>query len=346
MRSLMSGTVLRSARVMGRAHHVSAGVAVLALALTMLPAGASVAAASSGRAARAAGLTAAQSAARDDPTASQDSLRTGWDPNEPGLSPSVVHGASFGQVFRTAVNGQVYAQPLVIGSTVIVATENDWVYGLNSSTGAIMWSTSLGTPYAIKTCGNVAPYIGTSSTPVYDPSSGTAYVMAQVLSGKYVAWRLYGINITTGALTFQRGIYGSPSNDSHITFSTAQQGQRAGLLLMNGWVYAAFASHCDHQPYAGYVAAVDLANKANSTLWTDEAGVANNQAGIWQSGGGLVSDGPGRIFLASGNGVSPAPGPGGNATGPARGGRGPAGAAVQWDPGRAGLLQPGRRADP
>jgi hypothetical protein len=315
MRSLIPGTVLCSARVTGRAHHMGAGVAVLALALAMLPAGGGVAAASSGRAARAAALTAAQLAPQDDPTASQDSLRTGWDPNEPGLSPSVVHGASFGQVFRTAVKGQVYAQPLVIGSTVIVATENDWVYGLNASTGAIMWSTSLGTPYTIKTCNNVAPNVGATSTPVYDPSSGTVYVMAQVLSGKYVAWRLYGINVATGALTFQKGIYGSPSNDSHITFSTAQQDQRPGLLLLNGWIYAAFASHCDHQPYAGYVAAVNLANKASSTLWTDEAGVANNQAGIWQSGGGLVSDGPGRIFLASGNGVSPAAGPGGSPPG-------------------------------
>ncbi len=311
MRSVRLATLLRSVRMRGRANYVGAGVAVLALALTTVPAGAGVAAASSGRSTRAPGLTAAQPAPQDDPTASQDNLRTGWDPNEPGLSPSVVHGASFGQVFRTAVNGQVYAQPLVIGSTLIVATENDWVYGLNASTGAIIWSTSLGTPYAIKTCNNVAPNIGVTSTPVYDPSSGTAYVMAQVVSGTSVAWRLYGINITTGALTFQRGIYGSPSNDSHITFSTAQQGQRAGLLLLNGWVYAAFASHCDHQPYAGYVAAVDLANKASSTLWTDEAGVTNNQAGIWQSSGGLVSDGPGRIFLTSGNGVSPAAGPGG-----------------------------------
>ena len=37
--------------------------------------------------------------------------------------------------------------------------------------------------------------------------------------------------------------------------------------------------------------------------------------GIWQSGGGLVSDGPRRIFFATGNGVSPPPGPG---TQPAR----------------------------
>ena len=228
MRSVRLATLLRSVRMRGRANYVGAGVAVLALALTTVPAGAGVAAASSGRSTRAPGLTAAQPAPQDDPTASQDNLRTGWDPNEPGLSPSVVHGASFGQVFRTAVNGQVYAQPLVIGSTLIVATENDWVYGLNASTGAIIWSTSLGTPYAIKTCNNVAPNIGVTSTPVYDPSSGTAYVMAQVVSGTSVAWRLYGINITTGALTFQRGIYGSPSNDSHITFSTATAGPAGG----------------------------------------------------------------------------------------------------------------------
>ena len=36
---------------------------------------------------------------------------------------------------------------LVIGSTVIVVTETDWVYGLNSTTGAVNWSISLGTPW-------------------------------------------------------------------------------------------------------------------------------------------------------------------------------------------------------
>jgi F5/8 type C domain/Abnormal spindle-like microcephaly-assoc'd, ASPM-SPD-2-Hydin/Protein of unknown function (DUF1573) len=47
-----------------------------------------------------------------------------------------------------------------------------------------------------------------------------------------------------------------------------------------------------------------------STLWSTEAGKSNAEGGIWQSGGGLVSDGPGRIIVATGNGVSPAPGPG------------------------------------
>ena len=105
------------------------------------------------------------------------------------------------------------------------------------------------------------------------------------------------------------------------------QDQRTGLLLMNGWVYAAFASHCDHQPYAGYVAGREQPPPTTTTLWTDEAGVSDDQAGIWQSGGGLMSDGSGRIFFTSGNGISPAKGPGDKPAGPARGVRGPAAAA-------------------
>ena len=67
-----------------------------------------------------------------------------------------------------------------------------------------------------------------------------------------------------------------------------------GLLLMNGWVYSAFGSHCDHQPYTGFVSGVNIATKAH-TLWTDESGVADDQAGSWQGGGGVMSDGSGRI---------------------------------------------------
>jgi hypothetical protein len=302
----MLGTLLHSVSRIARAHKLGAGAVVLALVVA--PAGAGVAAASSGRAARGAAV-ASRLSPLSDPTASFDNLRTGWDPNEPGLSPSVVHGSSFGQRFRASVNGQVYAQPLVIGSTLIVATENNWVYGMDASTGKINWSTSLGKPYAIKTCNNVAPNVGVTSTPVYDPSANTAYMMANVNTGSAVAWRLFGINVTTGAITFTRGIYGSPSNDSHISFNGTQELQRPGLLLLNGVVYAAFSSHCDHNPYAGYVSAVNVAT-GNATLWTDESGATNDMAGIWQSGGGLMSDGAGRVILASGNGISPATGPG------------------------------------
>src|SRR5215471_10344721 len=69
-------------------------------------------------------------AVADETLAGQDLLRTGWDQAEPNLSPSAVAGSNFGQLFATQLNGQVYAQPLIVGTTVLVSTENDWIYGL------------------------------------------------------------------------------------------------------------------------------------------------------------------------------------------------------------------------
>ena len=36
------------------------------------------------------------------------------------------------------MNGQIYAQPLAVGDSVIVATETDRVYSLNAETGAVI----------------------------------------------------------------------------------------------------------------------------------------------------------------------------------------------------------------
>ncbi len=255
----------------------------------------------------------AAAAAADETTTSQDSLRTGWDQNEPELAPANVSGQTagytFGQVFRTAVTGQVYAQPLVLGSTVIVATEQDYVYGLNASTGVVQWQTSLGTPYQITNCTDLAPYIGVTGGPVYDPATGDVYLVAQTVPKTTPSFHLFGINPATGAIVFKDFIGGRPSNDPHITLNAADQLERPGLLLMNGWVYAAFGSHCDHSPWTGFVDGVNVQTKA-TTEWGDESGVTDNEGGIWQGGGGLMSDGSGRIIVSTGNGVSPPPGPG------------------------------------
>jgi Abnormal spindle-like microcephaly-assoc'd, ASPM-SPD-2-Hydin/PQQ-like domain len=255
--------------------------------------------------------TAAIAARADDVTASQGLMRNGWDSAEPNMGPSVV--PTFTQLFDTPVSGQVYAQPLVVGSTVVVATENDWVYGLDAATGAVSWSTHIGTAWNITkspvpklaNCGDLAPMVGVTGTPVYDPTSGHVYFFANALNANgNPRFYLFGIDPTNGNVTAKILIWGHPSNDASLTFNPQYQGQRTGALLLNGWVYGAFASHCDKQPYAGYVAGVNLASSA-FTLWTDESGVTYNQGGIWQSGGGLMSDGPGRIFFTSGNGVSP-----------------------------------------
>src|SRR4051812_398469 len=70
-------------------------------------------------------------------TVSTDPLRTGWDRDEPGLGPGSVTDGGFGQLFRTPVDGQVYAQPVVWGDVVLVATEQNQVYGIDALSGAV-----------------------------------------------------------------------------------------------------------------------------------------------------------------------------------------------------------------
>jgi hypothetical protein len=249
----------------------------------------------------------------DDITASQNAQRTGWDSSEPNMGPSVV--PTFVPRFNATVNGEVYAQPLVIGSTVIVATENDWVYGLNAGTGAQIWATHLGPAYPISSdptfaqCHDMTGDLGVTGTPAYAPATGDIFMFANIMNGSSPEYYMVRMNPTTGAVISKTPITGSPSNDPNITFSAKFTMERPGVLVMGGAVYGAFGSHCDIEPYTGYVARVNIYTH-QTTLWSDESGVTDEQAGIWQSGGGIMSDGPGRIFLTSGNGVSPPKGPG------------------------------------
>src|SRR5215470_18700437 len=112
---------------------VAAGLTAVAAAG---PAGA--AATHAGRHHHAAPVAPGSGPAGDETTVSQNDLRTGWDPNEPTLTPAAVQGGQFGRIFKTSVNGQVYGQPLVVANTLIVATETDWVYGLDATTGAVL----------------------------------------------------------------------------------------------------------------------------------------------------------------------------------------------------------------
>jgi hypothetical protein len=253
----------------------------------------------------------------DEITASQNLLRDGWDQSEPNLAPPVVGGpdSTFGRLFSTPVDGQVYGQPLVVGSTLIVTTENDYVYGLDKVTGAIEWQVSLGPPLpstAQDGCTDLTPDIGVTSTPVYDPASGNLFVVAVVDDGPATGQPhvyMYALSPQTGDVQWKVPIQGAPVNDPARPFNPLAERQRAGLLLLNGRVYAGFASYCDYQPFDGYVAEVNTSTQ-KLTMWTDEAGLTDSEGGIWQGGGGLMSDGPGRIFVSAGNGVSPAPGPG------------------------------------
>jgi hypothetical protein len=249
-------------------------------------------------------------------TGSGDTLRTGWDSTEPNLSASSVAASSFGQQFKVAVNGPVYAQPLVANGTLIVTTENNQVYGLDPGTGAQHWTFNGGAawPAATVSCGDLVPNIGSTSTPVYDPATNAVYFTTKVNDGpdaQHPHWYMHALNVTNGLelAGFPTTIQGSPTNAPGIVFNPETQNQRPGLLLLNGVVYAGFGSTCDYTPYVGYIVGVNDSTGGQTTMWATESN-GSNEGGIWQSGGGLVSDGAGRILIATANGVAPAPGPG------------------------------------
>ena len=264
-----------------------------------------------------AALVAQASAGAGVTTAGYGTLRDDWDPNEPALSPSAVHSGGFGKLFTASLEGSIYAQPLVYEGDVIVTTEKANAYAINATNGSIVWKRSFGSPFKASTigCSDLKPDLGSTSTPVIDPSTGTVYLTTRLETKgglENAHWYLQAMSASTGEERpgFPVAIAGTPINTPGVPFNESYEQQRPGLLLLNGVVYIAFASDCDITPYRGIVVGVSASTGAITTMWSDEAGVGtgeSSQAGIWQSGAGLVSDIPGRIILTSGNGVSPQP---------------------------------------
>lgn len=257
------------------------------------------------------GALSAASAGAAGITNSANDLRDGWYPNQPRLSPDAVSNTDFGQLWDAPVVGQVYAQPLVVGTSVIVATEGNRVYSFDSETGATKWSLDLGTPFPYTLigwgCADLTPDIGVTATPVIDTGSDTIYLTHKTYapgSTTDAAYYMDALDVDTGAQRpgFPKRLEGTAQNAPGITFEATTELQRPGLLLMDGVVYAGFGGHCDIQPYQGWVFGVTTAGEIR-TRWS--AVTTGDGAGIWQSGAGLMSDGPGRLFVSTGNGGSP-----------------------------------------
>jgi len=226
--------------------------------------------------------------ASDWPTYHRDAARTGVAPARPAAGPLSI-------AWRRNLDGAVYGQPLVIGNTVIAATEGDSVYALDRASGRIRWRVKLGTPVPLSKlpCGDIDP-LGITGTAVYDPATGTVYAVAETTGYHHM---LAGIVVSSGKLRFKRNI---PTPDGH---PRADQ-QRAALALARGRVYVAFGGlFGDCGPYRGSIVGVPASGRGAMVSYRVPTA---RGAGMWAAGGPVV--GPdGTIYVAAGNGASTAP---------------------------------------
>ena len=87
----------------------------------------------------------------------------------------------------------------------------------------------------------------------------------------------------------------------HVPFNSLRENQREALLLNNGTLYIAFASHGDQRPYHGWVLAYNASTLAQVFAFNNTPN--GHEAGIWQSGSGPGADASGNVYFVSGNGT-------------------------------------------
>lgn len=187
--------------------------------------------------------------------------------------------------------------------------------------------------------GDMVPETGTTATPTIDLATKMMYVESkskQIVGGNlnapHYVHTIYKINIETGAIAASRNysdtIYSGGNytyrttetgtgvdpyvvgtgdgainvgGESRVYFNGLRQMNRPGLVLYNGQIISASASHGDNGPYHGWVLAFDANTLATTAAFntTPNGGLG----GIWQSGGIPAIDSQGFIYFETGNGT-------------------------------------------
>jgi hypothetical protein len=258
-----------------------------------------------------------------------DNLRTGQTLNEKTLTTANVNQAKFGKLGELMVDGKVDGQPLYLSQVAIagvgtknvlyVVTEHGSVFAFDadnvSGTSAKpLWQISTQLPGEVpsdnRSCGQVTPEIGITSTPVIDRTRGAIYVVAvsKNASGNYFH-RLHALDITSGKelfggpTTITATFPGNGAGSSHgtVTFDPAQYNERPGLLEVNGTIFTTWGSHCDIGAYTSWM----MAFSADTLKQTNVLNLVpnGNEGGTWMSGASPAADAAGNIYFIIGNGT-------------------------------------------
>jgi outer membrane protein assembly factor BamB len=207
-----------------------------------------------------------------------------------GVGPGLPTYASTSQAWRAAVDGDVYASPLIVSGHVLVATENNTVYSLDLFSGAVVWQRHLGDPVDASSlpCGDIGPVTGITGTPAADIVSRRLYVVAFLRGYHHV---LFELSLTDGSVVGQQTV-DPPGSDPSV------QQERGALALGSGRVFIPFGGlYGDCGNYHGYVVAVPSAGLPTLYYQTPVA----REAGIWSPAGPTI-DASGDVYVVTGNG--------------------------------------------
>jgi hypothetical protein len=257
-----------------------------------------------------------------------DNFHTGQNLTETILMPVNVNASTFGNLFVLPADGKVEAQPLYVAglnmldqgthNVAFVATEHGTVYAYDADQGGDpFWQVSLlgpgETPADTQGCGQVTPEIGVTATPVIDLTAGghgTIYLVAMSRDsiGTYHQ-RLHALDIVTGEEEFSGPVEiaatfpgdGDGSTGGLLQFDPKMYKERAALILSNGVIYTSWASHCDFEPYTGWVIGYDQYSLSQTLAHNF---TPNGEGGsIWGAGAGPAVDSGGYLFFQLANGT-------------------------------------------
>lgn len=207
----------------------------------------------------------------------------------------------------------------------------------SSGVGVVLWKRSLldtGLPGATAVGPVLRADVGSgyaetaiTGTPTIDPATNTLFVICrtrEIVGGVvHYVQRLHALNLSDGTARtgpfligdtvnqgnevytnnspiFVNGTGDGNDGNGRIYFNALRHHQRPALKIVNGVVYAAWASHEDRGPYHGWVVGFDVQTLALRGVFnaTPNGGLG----GIWQSGGGISSDGT-ALYFETGNGT-------------------------------------------
>ena len=263
-------------------------------------------------------------------TQHNDNTRAGLNDRETALTTASVNSAHFGKLFSLAVDDEVYSQPLLVGNlaiasgthnVVFIATVNNSIYAYDGDDGTLYWKknyTASGmrppswNDFASGWCNpytNFTSSIGIVGTPVIDTTTGTIYFVARSTNGITFVQHLHAVNITNGneqagspvAISASVPGTGDGNINNIVSFDPKRNNQRQGLALVNDVVYISYSSHCDWNPYHGWILGYDAATLQQSIAYSDTPD--GEEGGIWQSGMGLAADPQGNLYITTGNGT-------------------------------------------